>query len=88
MHFISESAAKASEMYLEDPALANCAGVAQEAAPLLSTLLSAPGSTGGCLEHVPRMNTCVFQSCLNHPDIPLRAQKGVIANGMRFCILI
>lgn len=60
-------------MYLEDPGLASCAGVTQEAAPLLSTPLSAPGSIGGCLEHVPRMKACVFQSCLNHPDIPLRA---------------
>lgn len=75
-------------MYLEDPAPANCAGVTQETAPLLSTLLSAPGSIGRCLEHIPRMKTCVFQPCLNHPDIPLRAQKGLIANGMVFCILI
>lgn len=60
-------------MYLEDRALANGAGVTPEAAPLLSTLLSAPDSGGGCSEHAPRMKTCVFQSCLNHPDVPLRA---------------
>lgn len=60
-------------MHLEDPALASCAGVTQEAAPLRSTPLSAPSSIGGRLEHIPRMKTCVFQSRLNHPDVPLRA---------------